>query len=139
MRSMLMTAALMMASTGLAVGQTSSEQSLRGDTEEQQIITLSRQFADEAVMNDATVAKHVSGTRPERLILVKDGEANPLAMDRIEVTIKGNQATLTSRLVVSGRRSSGEAYEHFHSWTTQLVKRGKQWQIVSAQVGSISK
>jgi hypothetical protein len=136
---MLMTAALMMASTGLAVGQTSSKQPLRGNSDEQQIITLSRQFADEAMMNDATVAKHVSGTRPERLILVEDGEANPLAMDQIKVTIKGNKATLTSRLVVSGRRSNGEAYEHFHSWTTQLVKRGERWQVASAQMGSISK
>ena len=133
MRRMLMTVVLLVTTINFAVGQVNDQQSAQNHVE-QEIVAASQQFADEAILNEATVIKHVSATRPKMITLIKGGEANPLKMDHIKVHIDGNKAKLTSRLVFSGRRSNGEAYEHFNKWTVELVREKGKWQVVRAQM-----
>lgn len=121
----------------LATGQTSGEQSAQSSRDEQKIIAVSHQFADEFVLNSATVVKHISATHPKRITAVKDGEANPLKMDQVKVSINGNKAKLTSRLVFSGHRSNGEAYERFNGWNADLIKQGEEWKVTRARMGRI--
>ena len=139
MRKMLIMAALILSAAALALGQTISKQSAQGSTDEQQIIALCRQFADESIINDALTMKDISDAHPKLITLVKDGEAEPLEMDKIKVRIDGNKARLTSRLVFSGRRSSGQAYKHFNSWTVDLVKQGERWQVVRGRMSDVGK
>lgn len=107
--------------------------------DEQIITALARKYADEAVYNEAVVAKHISATKPKRVMLVKDGEANPLMIDQIKLQINGGRAILVSRLVLSGRKANGRTYQHVNRWTVDLVKQDGEWQVVSAQVGKIGK
>ena len=139
MRKLLMAAALVVSATALATGQTVSRQSVQSSTDEQEIIVLSRQFANEAIINDALTVKDISDSHPKRITIVKNGEANPLEMGKIKVRIDGNKATLTGRLVFSGRRSSGEAYKYFNKWTVDLVKQGERWQVVSGRMSDVGK
>jgi len=139
MRKLLMTATLIVSLTALATGQKISKQSVQGSTDEQEIIGLSRQFAEEAIINDALTIKDISDAHPKLITIVKNGEANPLGIDKIKVRIDGNKARLTSRLVFSGRRSSGEAYKHFNKWTVDLVKQGERWQVVSGRMSDVGK
>lgn len=139
MRKVLMATALVVSATALATGQTVSRQSVQSNTDEQEIISLSRQFANEAIINDALTVKGISNAHAKRITIVKSGEANPLEMDQIKVRIDGSKATLISRLVFSGRRSSGEAYKHFNKWTVDLVKQGGRWQVVSGRMTDVGK
>lgn len=136
-RRTLMIVVLTTATAILATGQTASRQTAQIKTDEEEIISLSQQLAEGSVISDSAVVKETSSSRPERITLATDGEADPLKMDNVRVRIKGNRATLTSRLVFSGRRSGGEAYERFESWTVTLVKQKNSWRVVQARLGDI--
>jgi hypothetical protein len=135
MRRVWMMAVLMATMAVLAAGQTVNRQSAQIKADEQEIIALSQKFAEEAIINDSPVVKQSSATRPEMITPGKDGEANPLKMDKVKVRIRGNKARVTSRLVFSGHRSSGESYEHTENWTVDLVRQGDRWRVVTAQLG----
>ena len=135
MRRMWMMTVLMAAMTAPAAGQTVNKQSAQINADEGEIIALSQKFAEEAIINDSSVVKQVSAARPQMITLGKDGEANPLKMDKIKMRIRGNKARLTSRLVFSGHRSSGESYEHIENWTVDLVRQGDRWRVMVAQLG----
>ena len=135
LRRVVISVVLTAAAANVAAGQTVDEQSARPQTDEQEIISLAREFADEALLDGSAVLKQGLPSSPERVVLAEDGKANPLKMDNVRVRIKGNEATLTSRLVFSGRRSNSEAYEHFDNWTVTLVKQENGWRVVQAQLG----
>lgn len=137
MRGMLLMVVFTLATTATVAGQVTDEQSTR-TTDEQVIVALSRRFADDAVINDATVVKDISGTNPESVILERDGEANLLGMEQIKVKVDGDKATLTSHLILSGRRSSGDAYKHVHGWRVNLVKQAAGWKVVNARMGNVN-
>jgi ketosteroid isomerase-like protein len=116
-------------------GQTAGKQSAKIKADEQEIISLSQKFAAETVFNDLPVAKQAPRAALEPTTIAADGQADPLKMENIRVQIKGSGATLTSRLVFSGRRSNGEAYARSESWTVTLVKQEDKWRVVQAQIG----
>ena len=127
---------LLTAATMIRVaGQTASKQSTQTNADEQKIISLSEKFAAETVFNDLPVAKLAPRAALEPTTIVADGQADPLKMEDIRVNIKGNGATLTSRLVFSGRRSNGEAYARSDRWTVTLVKQKDEWRVVQARIG----
>lgn len=139
MRRTLLLAALTLTVTNIISGQSSVQQSGQFNNAGQEIIALSRKFAEEAVLKESLVVKSISSTRPPTITLVKDGEAAPFDMDHIKIKIDANKAVLTSHLIFSGRRADGQRYEHHNSWTVQLTKQGGKWQVIGGQLGNKNK
>lgn len=102
----------------LALAQSSGERSIQSLKPEQEIISLSRKFADEA-------------------IFIREGEA--LDIHDVKVRISGNTALFTSRADKRGRGASGQAYTHPHRLTVEYVKRDGGWQVVRGEWRKVTK
>ena len=111
-------AALIALMSVLALAQAAGERSPQSVTPEQEIILLSRQFANEA-------------------IIIRRGET--LDIHDIRVRIRGNTASFTSRADKGGQEASGRAYMHPHRLSVEYVKREGRWHMVRGQWGKATK
>lgn len=111
-------AMLIVAVSVLALAQAAGESSPQSVNPEQEIVSLSRQFADES-------------------IIIRQGEK--LDIHDIRVRISGNTALFTSRADKRGQDASGRAYLHRHRLSVEYVRREGRWQMVRGQWGKTTK
>ena len=118
MKRVVVVAGLIAVLSVVASAQAAGGHSPQGGEPEQEIISLSRQFADET-------------------ILIRQDET--LDIHDIRVRIRGDTARFTSRADKRGQEASGRAYTHPHRLTVEYVKRGGRWQAVRGQWGKVTK
>ncbi|MEJ7575940.1 MAG: hypothetical protein WKF74_02925 [Pyrinomonadaceae bacterium] len=114
MRRFAVAAVLTLSMSILSLAQVSGKQAARSVNPEQEIISLSRGFAGEAIL-----------THKER--------AETLDIHDIKVRINGNTALFTSRADLKGQNSFGQAYTYPHQLTVEYVKRGEDWQVIRGE------
>ena len=118
MKRVVVVAGLIAVLSVVASAQAAGGRSPQSGKPEQEIISLSRQFADET-------------------ILIRQDET--LDIHDIRVRIRGNTARFTSRADKRGQEASGRAYTHPHRLTVEYVKREGRWQAVRGQWGKVTK
>ena len=118
MKRVVVVAGLIAVLSVVASAQAAGGRSPQGGKPEQEIISLSRQFADET-------------------ILIRQDET--LDIHDIRVRIRGNTAQFTSRADKRGPEASGRAYTHPHRLTVEYVKREGRWHAVRGQWGKVTK
>ena len=118
MKRVVVVAGLIAVLSVVASAQVAGGHSAQSGKPEQEIISLSRQFADET-------------------ILIRQDET--LDIHDIRVRIRGNTAKFTSRADKRGQEASGRAYTHPHRLTVEYVKREGRWQAVRGQWGKVTK
>ena len=102
----------------LAVAQAAGGHTAQSVNSEQEIILLSRQFAEEA-------------------IIIRQGET--LDVHDIRVRISGNTAWFTSRADKRGQEETGRAYLQRHLLSVEYVRREGRWHMVRGRWGDATK
>ena len=118
MKRVVVVAGLIAVLSVVASAQAAGGRSPQSGKPDQEIISLSRQFADET-------------------ILIRQDET--LDIHDIRVRIRGNTAKFTSRADKRGQEASGRAYTHPHRLTVEYVRREGRWQAVRGQWGKVTK
>src|SRR3712207_5100669 len=118
MKRVVVVAGLIAVLSVVASAQAAGGRSPQRGKPEQEIISLSRPFADEK-------------------ILIRQDEK--LDIHDIRVRIRGNTAKFTNRADKRGQEASGRAYTHPHRLTVEYVKREGRWLAVRGQWGKVTK
>jgi ketosteroid isomerase-like protein len=115
---------------------------------EQELLSIERRYVDAHVQRDTATLDSILaddftimhrygivGDKAERLALLENPDFTFVSVDTsdVEVTVDGDEGTVTGRAVVRGRYGDREFRSPPYRYTRRYEKRQGRWQIVSVQ------
>ncbi len=152
MKSILVIAILIIASSSLASGQTTGKQKFRNAKIEQELKKVEEAWADAYVRHDPAPLERILAD--EFITVGSNGQSHDKAQDieglksdsatyeystpyDLDIRVYGDTAVVIGRTKERGHYDSGKQFTNEYRWTDIFVKRQGRWQCIAAQVASI--
>lgn len=156
MRKTIFLFALIIAASLSISGQAAGKQSSKTTQTEQELITLTREFADAVVKRNVAALERLladdyidilpDGTTASKSQIIANnkkpvsadaGKLEAIDLSNSKVRLYGDAALVTLRITFRGRTGTGQAFANAYITTVAAVKKNRQWRIALIQSTAI--